>query len=635
MAVGGYRSDVDGLRALAVLPVVSFHAYPWSLPGGFTGVDIFFVISGYLICGIIFAELREQRFTFGKFYQRRIRRIFPALVLVLIATLSAGYWTMLPEELAVLGRHIAAGAGFVLNFVLASETGYFDQAAEAKPLLHLWSLAIEEQFYLIWPLVAFAIWKLTRSAAASIALILAIIAASFVANIVLTASDAGTSYFLPQARFCQLMTGGALAHFDMMRQPGSRWDAAWFRNIRSIVGVVLVVAGFFLIRGTYPGWWALLPTLGAAAIISAGKEAIPNRLLLSSRPAVAVGLISYPLYLWHWPLLSFARIIGLPERYAGVELVAVAIAFLLSWGTFEFVEKPIRFGKRLPARPVVTLLPVSLALVAVIGWAGYRSEGWPDRIPESLRQVADFKYDFADDYRFHTCFIASDAAKIEFASECTSAARPSIMLWGDSHSAHLRPGIDSLAKEMGYGVRQISLSGCVPSIGPGQSKVCAEVNERTFEQIKSDKPDILVVAGYWKNIGFWDFAVTLQALARLENVKVIVVGPVPIWNLPVPRLLYLQAIRSGTDEIAGRTWFQRDHIVDPIDAEMRRMTEQAGLRYVSALDLLCNEAGCETFKSGMPLQWDKEHFTRAGSLNFVGKLAGEIAAPAVTQSAGR
>ena len=286
-----YRPDIDGLRALAILTVIGFHAFPSWFKGGFIGVDIFFVISGYLISTIIFGSLRRDAFSFVEFYIRRIKRIFPALLLVLIATLAFGWFVLFADEYRQLGKHVAGGAGFISNFILWNESGYFDNAAETKPLLHLWSLGVEEQFYIVWPLLLWLAWKKRFNFLAT-AIVVAVI--SFALNIVEVRTDADAAFYSPQTRFWELMAGSVLAytHIDyrhLFANFNDRLDARWrsivhsrrtasggdaLRNLISFLGIVLVAAGVMLIgKGFhFPGWWAILPTAGAALIISAGNR---------------------------------------------------------------------------------------------------------------------------------------------------------------------------------------------------------------------------------------------------------------------------------------------------------------------------------------------------------------------------
>jgi peptidoglycan/LPS O-acetylase OafA/YrhL len=293
-----YRADIDGLRAIAVLVVVLYHALPRLLPGGFIGVDVFFVISGYLISGQIVSEIRTRNFSLAAFYGRRIRRIFPALILVLLATLAYGFVILLPAELASLGGDVASGAGFVSNILLWQEAGYFDRAAMLKPLLHLWSLGVEEQFYIVWPL---ALWLAHRAGVLRAWLLALFCAASFMASVVLAPAHPTIDFYAPFTRLWELGAGALLAWRPALRGG----------NAFSWAGLLLILGGAAALNAqlVFPGWWALVPVAGAVLLIGAGPENTVNR-LLSRQEATYLGRISYPLYLWHWPLISYAHFIN-------------------------------------------------------------------------------------------------------------------------------------------------------------------------------------------------------------------------------------------------------------------------------------------------------------------------------------
>src|SRR3954451_19958339 len=358
-AIGRYRPDIDGLRAFAVLSVVLYHAFPKVVTGGFVGVDIFFVISGFLISKIPFTEMTDDRFSFTMFYGRRIRRIFPALAVCLVAVLTFGFVSLMPSELAQLGKHVFFGAGFLSNIVLWSESGYFDNAASLKPLLHLWSLGIEEQFYILWPAL---LWVVFRMKAKVGRLLAVLFLASFAINVALSITDISADFYLPVSRFWELLAGAALAWWRPIALP---------HNVRcwlSIAGLaaLLTSTAFFTVAMRFPGWLALLPVLGAVAIILAGPAATVNRIVLSNRAVVFVGLISYPLYLWHWPLISYAYVIRLGKLPTPLMATAlVAVSFLLAWGTYRFIEYPIRFGAHRHRRTQMVA-----ACISVLGVCG-------------------------------------------------------------------------------------------------------------------------------------------------------------------------------------------------------------------------------------------------------------------------
>jgi peptidoglycan/LPS O-acetylase OafA/YrhL len=332
-----YRADLDGLRAVAVMSVVVFHAFPSVVRGGFVGVDVFFVISGYLISTIIFTGLEQGTFSFWNFYARRVKRIFPALVLVLATILAFGYFWLLDDEYASVGKHVAAGAGFVANFALWQESGYFDAAAHSKPLLHLWSLGIEEQFYILWPLVVWLCWK---SQLGLLIAPVAIVCVSVAANMLHTEADRVAAFYSPLTRFWELSAGGLLAYLTLRRHVDPTRTSVRKSTVLGLGGAVLLTgAVMFTPEDRFPGWWAVLPVVGAAAVIAAGEGSWINRHVLAHKVAVWFGLISYPLYLWHWPILSFARI---TTQSLSVRVGGIVASTILAWLTYRFVEQRIR-----------------------------------------------------------------------------------------------------------------------------------------------------------------------------------------------------------------------------------------------------------------------------------------------------
>lgn len=430
-----YRRDMDGLRAVAVLPVVVFHAFPGWLPGGFTGVDVFFVISGFLISTIIFENLDRGTFSFAEFYVRRIKRIFPALLLVLATSFAFGWFGLFSEEYQQLGKHMAAGAGFISNLVLWQESGYFDAAADTKPLLHLWSLGIEEQFYIAWPLTLWVAWKRKFNL-----LILTILVAtvSFYLNVTGVKQHAVAAFYSPQTRCWELLSGSLLAWLTIYRKDAVSTMGARLSNVLGAMGALLLVYGFLCIKAdSFPGVWAAVPVTGAIACISAGPKAWVNRTVLSNRIAVQIGLISFPLYLWHWPLLSFARIVEgeFPSRY--VRAAAVILSIVLAALTYELVEKNVRPAghDKLKAGALVLLM----ALVGFVGLNTYREDGLPSR-----SYVGSFSNPQAD---------------LAFTQDLGRPAAATIMLLGDSHAARLVPG---LKRVMGDSVADYTSAGCIP-----------------------------------------------------------------------------------------------------------------------------------------------------------------------------
>jgi peptidoglycan/LPS O-acetylase OafA/YrhL len=298
-----YRPDIDGLRAIAVLSVVGYHTFPNFFKGGFVGVDVFFVISGYLISRIIFNAMDVNQFSFVDFYSRRIKRIFPALILVLLSCMMIGWWTLFADEYKQLGKHTAAGAAFISNLVLWDESGYFDNDAITKPLLHLWSLGVEEQFYIVWPLILWVAYKFRVQAAL---VIVGVALFSFVLNVTKIHIDIISAFYSPQSRFWELLFGSLLGWMTINRETYFQQLSSFSKECLSLTGCILLIVSFILMtdKSLFPGWWALLPVVGTVLVIAAGPLTWINRHVFSFRVLVWFGLISFPLYLWHWPLLS-------------------------------------------------------------------------------------------------------------------------------------------------------------------------------------------------------------------------------------------------------------------------------------------------------------------------------------------
>lgn len=355
-----YRPDIDGMRALAVIAVIVFHAWPTWFAGGFVGVDIFFVISGFLITSILISQLEKGTFSIADFYVRRIRRIFPALTVVMLATLAFGWVILLQGEFQQIGKHAVAGTLFVSNLVLWNEAGYFDNDGITKPFLHLWSLGVEEQFYILWPLILWLVFsrKLRFLWVAGVIFVI-----SMSANVLLVGDHPVAAFFSPLTRFWELMAGGVVAYLHLHHpQRFERHGTAL-----SLGGALLLGLAFWLTnaQSVFPGWWAMLPVGGACMLILAGKNALLNRLVLGRRLPVAIGLISYPLYLWHWPLLSYGHIIYGQKPPIVVKLVLVGAGFVLAYLTYRLVEIPLR--ERRDRSRTTWSLGLGMVAIAVLG----------------------------------------------------------------------------------------------------------------------------------------------------------------------------------------------------------------------------------------------------------------------------
>jgi peptidoglycan/LPS O-acetylase OafA/YrhL len=643
-----YRADIDGLRAVAVLSVVGYHALPSVVTGGFIGVDIFFVISGYLITTIILGNLARGRFSYRDFYARRIKRIFPALIVVLAAVWIAGWPRLFPDEYRQLGKHVAAGSGFVSNFVLRGEAGYFDNAAETKPLLHLWSLAIEEQFYIFWPLIlAFSIRRV-----ASTWTIVAIAVASFSFNLATLEMEPLTAFYSPFSRFWELMIGGMLAQ-------GLRARPQWFekyRQLRSIAGLVLI--GFSIVTFArwvpYPGWRALLPTIGAFLVISAGPDAWLNRLALSNRLAVWFGKISYPLYLWHWPLLSFVFMRESNAPSDALRLAIVGLSIVLAWMTYRFVEQPIRTGANFRSVPLG--LFATLALIGVVGYLTFAKEGFMSRTGErgaysasfddsapdmryrvrnrvfaAFREECNF-YDFEASRYGHSTNVPRTAIDPTCYTRAADTTR-AIFIWGDSHAQDLNIGLRQILPR-DTALLQVASSGCKAElVEPDQAdrQYCRKSNQFALSIIRKEKPDIVLIAQRELHDAklFRDIAAELKKSGVRQ---VVVVGPMPQWRPDLNKVIAAEYWDATPDRL-------RDHL-DPaivatnikLEAEIER---DEPFIFVDLFAALCNERGCRTYLDGDKrdhmMTFDYGHLTPQASSFVAETILGPIILKAINQ----
>jgi peptidoglycan/LPS O-acetylase OafA/YrhL len=425
-----YRSDIDGLRAVAVLGVVIYHAFPWVLPGGFIGVDIFFVISGYLISGILYKGHNAENFSFGEFYARRIRRLFPALITVLLLCLAYGWMILLPDEFRQLGKHVAAGTLFIQNFVFWNESGYFDTAANLKPLLHLWSLAVEEQFYIFFPPLLILLWKKPKILVPAMVVLLV---ASFVGNIIMSVQNSTTDFFLTPYRAWEFLGGSLLAwwHYEKNHEE----DVPLHRNLLSWGGLLLLALGMAVIHtgDAYPGWRALLPVAGTLLLMEGGRDAWVNRKLLSHPAIVWVGLISYPLYLFHWPALSFVHIVKGEHPEPRYILMALLVSIVLTVLTYYFIEKKIRHNT---SRWTASALVAAFLITGLLGYA-IRQKGFYPRLSGSLLQ----EYSQASqEHNFFDGFSSSQFSDHIWLHEAGGQGFKTLYV-GDSHAQQCMPRI--------------------------------------------------------------------------------------------------------------------------------------------------------------------------------------------------
>lgn len=476
-----YRPDIDGLRTLAVLSVLIFHAFPNVLRGGFVGVDIFFVISGYLITSIILKAQSNAGFNLLEFYSHRIKRIFPSLIVVLVFSLIIAWYVLLADEYKALGKHVAAGAGYVSNLLLKQESGYFDIAAELKPLLHLWSLGIEEQFYLIWPLLLILALRANLNPLAVITFCMVV---SFMLNVFNVEHKTTQVFYLPLTRSWELLTGAVLSYFNLYTR--DRFDQvvghALLRNPHDEKSLANVLAWFGLIliglalvgldKGKpFPGWWALFPVMGAVCLMAAGEKAWLNQRVFASRGMVYIGLISYPLYLWHWPLLAFARISEGDTPKIGIRMLALILSFFLAWLTYTLVEKRLRFSQH---NWVSVGLLLTLVFTGGVGYGVYHENGLPNRYPNIEKVAANVSSISWANQGLNVQTTCTKKFGDQFQQYCMIYDHekvPDVMLLGDSNANHFYPGLAQAYALRNENLLNLGQGACPPLFGVESSIV--------------------------------------------------------------------------------------------------------------------------------------------------------------------
>jgi peptidoglycan/LPS O-acetylase OafA/YrhL len=633
-----YRPDIDGLRAFAVLAVLVYHAFPDVLRGGFAGVDVFFVISGYLITRDILARQADGTFTLIDFYVRRVRRIFPALITVLLATLLFGWVVLYPHELEQLLMHVAASVAFVQNFKLLGEAGYFDTSAQLKPLLHLWSLSIEEQFYLLWPLLLLVVTR-------KLLLVLVAIGASFAANVWLTDHNQTAAYYLPITRFWQIAAGALLAIRPVRLAP----DRA---ELASLIGAVLCVGSVIVLAAGvgYPGWPGLVPTVGAALVIAGGPGTLVGR-ALGWRPAVAIGLISYPLYLWHWPVLAYLRTLNAdPPAWAIV--LAVLLSVALAAATYRWVERPLRHPQR--ARAKAKGLAVSMTALGALGLAAAPVAAHIPRLHDGIARSAAMTADLKlhDLSGFARCQSPQLRAIPDMSFCLESGAPPSAALLGDSHAVHFYRALVAADRDRGWLL--LTKSWCPPLYGVhvhGPTVDCRPAMDAAIDALAKEQAIKTVVlsfyAGYAHTVDLAfdhkhpdscpsrthvehpqarDKPEALLIGLRATVERLVAAGKRVTIMLDVPELPFRPAncitrpLSVGKAERCGvplRQAQERRQLVETLARQLERELP-AVVRVFDPLPLLCDGPWCPVDRGGMLAYYDSNHLSVRGSELLIG-----------------
>lgn len=616
-----HRPDLDGLRGYAVIIAVLFH-FGLATPGGFIGLDLFFVLSGYLIGGILFSDTSGKGLSFARFYEYRVRRIAPAALVVILVSLVFAQLILLPSAYEYFAKSALANLYFGTNHLFLGEDGYFDPASENKPLLHTWSLAVEEQFYFVFPLIVLGLYR-WWGRKAWLPTIIALAVVSFGFNLVLGGRDPDADYFLAPARAWELLIGAIVALL-----PAAALAVRW-RGPLAFAGLVMILASTVLFDRdmVYPGYAGLLPCLGAASLIYAGAVDMPavNR-WVGNRFLRFFGVISYSFYLWHWPALVFARYLLVEPPTLAQRIAILGAVFLVSVLSWKYVEQPFRAGRGLSGRQVVGRAAAAALVVLGCGIAVLAMHGLPGRTQFDPAVIA------VENEKFRTgdCFANGSSLKhglyLDHCSFGTAAVTPDVLLWGDSHARQWQAALIDEAQQHGRAFVQASTSTCPPAIGfdlarrPG----CKPNNDRVIAWL-DQHPEIriVVLAGRW---GSYDTESALPAALaataatlRSHGIRVFAVDSVPTYTRPVPILLTAWLWRHGdqADVRLGRD------TPDSYYSKDRRAfrTLFAGVSLDGVLDVeprLCNAQGCAIRKDGQPLYIDETHLSRYAARKFAG-----------------
>lgn len=628
-----YRPEIDGLRALAVVAVVLFHA-GFGCPGGYVGVDVFFVISGFLITSLIWKDLESGCFTFAHFWERRARRIVPALVVVTLATMLAGWYWLLPQDFENLGRACASQAVFAANIHYWLDSGYFAGAAEEKPLLHTWSLAVEEQFYLVVPFLFWAMFRFarTRTRTAVISILASGFALSLAASIYGVARSPSATFYLLPTRAWELLLGSLVtvlpAVVFMQRRRGSR-------EILALAGCALILGPvFFYTRETrFPGLAALPPCLGTALLIwanSRSENRAPTAIgaLLSLRPVVFVGLISYSLYLWHWPFLVFGRYLALSPLSTELRMVLIGFGLVFAILSWKYVETPFRERRVGGSRKsILAFAGGGLTLVLACGLLCMKMHGFPQRFPLQAQEFANAK----DDASLIRQVTIEDvlADKLEPIGIRNATVPPTVLVWGDSHAMAAVPAVDAFLEEKGLAGRAAMHAATPPVLDwyvwskNGLKEESIAYNDAILAYIQSHKISDVILIAYWHIYSQNEQGDPPRFNASLvETVRrLVAIGArpwilleVPIHSFDVPRALSRSIIAH--EEVA--TLRAKQAAWKELDADDKKLfadIESAGGRILDPKPRFLDQADQHYViqAEGLVLYRDTDHLTTKGA----------------------
>lgn len=639
-----YFQGIDGLRGLSILLVVLYHYYPNLIPNGFIGVDIFFVISGFLITNILVLGTGDKNFTLRRFYIKRIKRIFPALILTLIFSVVMGWVFLLPNQYTALAYQVISGAGFFSNIYFLQQTDYFHPITTDTILLPLWSLSIEEQYYLFLPIIFIICYRFNIR---YLYIFIAILLVSFFLNIVDISTFPMESFYSTTSRIWEILTGGIFALLNAMykndRSNCIKTPYLYILN-KEFMGVVgfscIFYAIFFNGKNNYPGWWALLPVLGATCILASLSSVVCKR-ILQNKILVFLGLISFPLYLSHWPILSFSYIYSFGTVGYITKIFLLVISIAVSFVIYKYVETPIRGhqkekhnyeGSTIVALIFLLLLIVGFALVII------QNNGFTSRYSDYIGEISDFqrvnnlRYEWGD----KTCFLNlpqqsyGDFKKCKSSHKDADKRRPTLFLWGDSHAAHLISGLKDRYGDK-YNIVQRTATSCPPIFSSKNDSPCGLLNSHIIKEIDASRPQLIILAGRWKGSANLEVTKSIEMIKERASIyggSIVMIAPPPQWDSSLPELIMRWGIQSSITEFSALPKRKKDNLSSyypDINYEefLRDLSKKNNIALVSLVDILCNSQGCLTLVGNTAndlVTYDQDHFTINASKYVVSKF---------------
>jgi peptidoglycan/LPS O-acetylase OafA/YrhL len=661
-----YRREIDGLRALAVIPVILFHAGFQTFSGGFIGVDVFFVISGYLITSMILTEKQAGTFTLVGFYERRARRILPALFVVMFACLPFAWLWLTPKDMTDFSRSVVAVSGFASNILFFNESGYFNIHNELKPLLHTWSLAVEEQYYLLFPIFVLLTWRLDKRWSIGVLAIVAIISLAITQWDSLQDKSEFAFYMLP-TRGWEILVGTFVAVFLFTRDPAIKLGRIGLQ-VGGIIGILLIACAVCVFdrRTPFPSLYALIPTVGAGLVILFATPQTLVGQILGSKMFVGIGLISYSAYLWHQPLFAFARHRSLDDPSTALLIALTAIAIVLGYLSWRYVETPFRNRECIKRKEVFIWGTLCSVLFMVFGFIGHFSEGYAYRVSAEVEELNPKNH---KNPRHDEC-LASDDNYVAPKSSCSLGNEKSIVgfLLGDSHANAIAYSLEQALLESNIGMRELTFSGCPPVLNvyranKGAMSRCDEYNRAAHDFLLSQNQDsYLVIVVRWTDYlnnyldevrsgngeesGYEAYSDSIHSITNMEavhrsvvmdgyrqtvlsllnnNRKVILVYPIPEAGVDVPKYLskkIMFQIDRGAGDLTTNYAAYKSGNEDAIIA-LDLIGEHKNLLRIMPDKILCDtfvKDRCVAQLNGVPLYHDDNHLSNAGARLVVNEI---------------